>query len=59
MGTAVIISRKKNLMENDFNRAYLIDIPFGVNLKTLLWILVISVGKIFPFGSLIPLKYSS
>ena len=56
MGTAVIISRKKNLMENDFNRAYLIDIPFGVNLKTLLWILVISVGKIFPFGSLIPLK---
>ena len=27
-------------MENDFNRAYLTDIPFGVNLKTLLWILV-------------------
>ena len=59
MGTAVIISRKKNLMENDFDRAYLIDIPFGVNLKTLLWILVISIGKVFPFGSLIPLKYSS
>ena len=28
-------------MENDnLNRAYLVDIPFGVNLKTLLWILV-------------------
>ena len=27
-------------MENDdLNRVYLIDIPFGVNLKTLLWIL--------------------
>ena len=41
MGTAVIISRKKSLIENDdVNRAYLIDIPFGVNLKTLLWISV-------------------
>ena len=28
-------------MENDdFNRAYLIDIPFDVNLEMLLWILV-------------------
>ena len=41
MSTAVIISRKKNLMENnDLNRAYLIDISFGVNLKMLSWILV-------------------
>ena len=41
MSTAVIISRKKNLMENnDLNRAYLIDISFGMNLKMLSWILV-------------------
>ena len=32
---------QKTLMENDdLNRAYLIEIPFGVNLKTLSWILV-------------------
>ena len=32
---------RKTLMENDdLNRAYLIEIPFGVNLKTLSWILV-------------------